>query len=105
MKRTSKYVGKKFDNGWICTAIGIATVQAKKKKNGKGLAKRPGHQNYYYVFERRTSDNLADKIIRLNSSEASKVYRGIICVEELLDIREKKPTKKICKSVHYHFGK
>lgn len=102
MKRTSKYLGKQFGN-WTCTHVGVAHVQSVRKKFGNGKSKRPGHCNYYYVMERRTSDNLADKIIRLSSSEAVKVYRGIVCVEEILNKREAKPAKKFTKQVHYCF--
>lgn len=93
--KVSKYLGKTFDN-WTCTYVGIANIQGAKKK-------RPGHRNYYYVFERRTSDNLADKIIKLNSAEASKVWKRLISVEELLDKRESKRPIKFMRSVTYKF--
>ena len=94
--RTSKYLNKEFDNGWKCIHVGIAKVQGKK-------AKRPGHCNYYYIFERRTSDNKTDKMIRLNASEAAKVYRGEATVEEFLDKREGSKTNRFTRKVSWHF--
>lgn len=101
--RTSKYLDKQFGN-WTCTHVGTAFVQPTKKKNCKGKAKRPGHQTYFYVMERRTSDNLADKIIYLNAAEACKVYNGIMCVEELLNKREANPSKRFNGKVRYCFN-
>jgi len=93
--RKSKYVGKQFGN-WTCTAIGIANVQGKR-------AKWAGHLSYYYIMERMTSDNKAEKMIRLNCSEASKVYQGLITVEEILDKREAKNSREFTRKVSYHF--
>ena len=95
MKRTSKYLFKKFGN-WTCTHIGINNVQSKG-------AKAPYHQNYYYIFERLTSDGKADKMIRLNSTEASKVYRGVVSVEEILNKRESINESRFARKVSYHF--
>lgn len=93
-RRTSKYVGKNF-GGWECVEIGIANIQGRKSK-------APGARNHYYVFERRTSDNKADKIVRLNSSEAAKVYKGIKCVEEIVDHRIQS-NQKFERNITYHF--
>ena len=103
MKRTSKYLGKTFDNNWVCTHVGVARVQAKKTKNNK-LSKRPGHQSYYYVFERPTSDGKADKMIRLNFLEAAKVWRGLVKVEEILNKREGKRASRFTNKISYHFN-
>jgi len=93
MKRTSKYVGKTFGN-WICTDINIANVQGAKSK-------RPGKQNYSYLFERRTSDGVCDKLVILNSSEAAAVGAGKKLVEEIADGRKK--NEKTRRKIAYRF--
>lgn len=94
-KRTSKYVGKQFGS-WTCTHIGIASMQGKR-------AKWAGHQSYYYIFERITSDKKAEKMLRLNCNEAARVYRGDISVEEILDKREAQKIDGFARKVSYHF--
>jgi hypothetical protein len=84
--RRSKYLGLK-SGAWECTHVGIASVQPKyckvKTKAGKRvLSSRPGHQTYYYIFERPTSDGEAMKMIRLNACQALKVLKGLKTVEE-----------------------
>lgn len=96
MTKKSKYLDKQFGI-WTCTFVGINNVQGKK-------AKAPGKRNYYYIFERRTSDNKADKIIRLNSTEASSVYSGKQTVEDVLNKREAGRTHKFNRKVTYYFG-
>lgn len=103
MKRTSKYLNKTFDNNWTCTHVGIARVQGKKKMNRKGNSKRPGHQTYYYIFERLTSDEKAEKLVRLNAAEAAAVYRGELQVEEIATSRQIKGTRVFKEKVSYHF--
>lgn len=93
--RTSKYVGKEFDNGWVCTEIVLSNVQGKRSK-------APGKRNYRYIFQRRTSDNQADKIIVLNSTDAANVYKGRLLVEELADVRHH--DKNVRRSVTYSFN-
>ena len=93
--RTSKYIGKTFDNGWMCTEIVLANVQGKRSK-------RPGKRNYRYIFQRRTSDGLADKIIVLNSTDAAAVYQGRTLIEELADQRQH--LKNIKQSVTYAYN-
>lgn len=93
--RKSKYIGKEFDNGWVCTEIVLANVQGKRSK-------APGKRNYRYIFQRRTSDGLADKIIVLNSSDAAHVYQGRLLVEELADFRQHK--KNIRQAVTYAYN-
>lgn len=95
MKRTSKYLFASFGN-WTCTHIGVNNVQGKN-------AKAPYHQNYYYVFERLTSDGKANKMIRLNSSETSKVYKGLMTVEDILNKRELRNETRFSRKVSYHF--
>lgn len=103
MARTSKYLHKTFDNNWTCTHVGIARVQAKKKLNGKGASRWPGHQTYYYIFERPTSDGKALKLVRLNAAEASKVYQGVITVEEIAEARAVVKPREFSKKISYHF--
>lgn len=101
MKRTSKYLNKTFGN-WTCTHIGIARVQGKKTMKGK-VSKQPGRQSYYYIFERKTSDGLAEKLVRLNCNQAAKVYRGELSVEEVADTRQAKGIGTFKDKVSYHF--
>lgn len=91
--RTSKYLNKVFGN-WTCTHVGINNVQGVKSKH-------PAARNYYYIFERRTSDGLADKMVRLNSTEASKVFKGIELVENIVERRV--ANNKFTRKVSYHF--
>ena len=102
MKRTSKYLNKSFDNGWVCTYVGISRVQARKTKHGQ-LSKNPGHQSYYYIFERPTSDGKADKLIRLSANVAAKVYRGELTVESMAEARRETNENKFIRKVSYHF--
>lgn len=80
MAMRSKYVGNSFGN-WTCIGIGLANVQGRRSA-------RPGTRNYFYTFERDTSDGIARKVMQLNSTEAAAVYAGRISVEELMDRRE-----------------
>lgn len=97
----SKYLNKQFGN-WECIEVGIANVQLKKSKC-------PGRLNYCYYFERVCHDldeNINIKqIIKLNSSEAARVYHKNCTIEELLNRREKKETKKSLpsRSIHYKY--
>ena len=93
--RKSKYLNNLFGN-WKCVHVGLNNVQGKK-------AKRPGNRNYYYIFERITSDKLAEKCIRLNSTEAAKVYKGLTTVEKILDSRERRKAADYLRRVNYHF--
>jgi hypothetical protein len=52
-------------------------------------------------LERRTSDNLADKSVRLNAYEMLKVSRGLCTVEQIADIREGKRAARYTEQVHY----
>lgn len=98
--KKSKYLNKAF-GPWFCTHVGISHVQGKR-------ARYAGHRSYYYIFERMTSDNKAEKLVRLNCNEAAKVYQGKITVEEIVAKREaraakstKKPT--FSRKISYHF--
>ena len=99
--KTSKYLNKKFGT-WTCTHVGISRVQPKRTMDG-GKSKRPGHQTYYYIFERLTSDGLAEKLVRLNAFEAARVYRGQASVESIVRARETSGTTEFKTKVSYHF--
>ena len=101
MKRTSKYLFKTFGN-WTCTHVGISRVQPKKTRKGK-MSNQPGRQTYYYIFERKTSDGKAEKLVRLNHIEAAKVYRGELSVEAVADLRQEKGVNTFKDKVSYHF--
>lgn len=79
--KTSKYLNRTYIGGWICSAIVLNNVQGKRSK-------RPGNRNYSYWFERPTSDGLATKLIKLNSTDAAKVYRGELLLDEIADRRQ-----------------
>lgn len=100
--KTSKYLNKQFDNGWTCTHVGIASAQAKRKRD-YSLAKRPGNRSYYYIFERMTSDNKAEKLVRLNKSLAAKVFRGELTVESIAETRKNTKRVRFINKVSYHF--
>jgi len=100
--RKSKYENFKSGN-WTCTHIGVARTQPKFYKGTRKTSRRPGHQTYYYIFERRTSDGKADKLIRLSSREAARVYRGEISVETIAEARQSVSENKFTRKVSYHF--
>lgn len=99
MKRTSKYLNKQFGN-WTCTHVGISRVQPKRTLSGR-KSRQPGHQTYYYIFERLTSDGAAEKLVRLNAFEAARVYRGQASVEDIARSREGATEFKT--KISYHF--
>lgn len=78
--RTSKFVGKEFDNGWVCTGINVAHCT---------LAHKNGGPTYWYAFERKTSDGKFDKWIRVEASEATKIYKSELTVEAVCEQHEK----------------
>lgn len=100
--RKSKYENFKSGN-WTCTHVGVARTQPKFYKGTRKVSKRPHHQQYYYIFERETSDNKAEKLVRLNCNEAAAVYRGDITVEEIAKARQARREKKFTQKVSYHF--
>lgn len=101
MKRTSKYLHKQFGD-WTCTHVGISRVQPKRTLSGR-KSRQPGHQTYYYIFERITSDGAAEKLVRLNQAQAAKVYRGKLSVEQIADERQSKGVSTFKEKVSYHF--
>ena len=101
--KKSKYLNKKFDHNWICTHVGVANVSGAFYKGTRKRTKRPGHRNYYYIFERVTSDNKAEKLIRLSAYQARKVYLGKVQVENLAKARARRNVEKFTSKISYHF--
>lgn len=105
--KKSKYLGMKFDN-WQCTHVGVARVQPVYTQmvamNGrKYKSRRPGHQTYYYIFERLTSDNKAMKMVRLSAAQASMVWKGLQTVEYFSELKEAQRSQDFKKKVSYSF--
>ena len=105
--RKSKYLGFKSGD-WTCTHVGIARVQPafKKKKDDYGKrvrSKRPGHQTYYYIFERPTSDGIAEKMVRLTAQQARRVLSGGTSVEYLAEAKKEIGSRKFTEKVSYSF--
>ena len=105
--KKSKYLGMKSGE-WECTHIGIARVQPvytmKLGPYGRRLrSKFPGHQSYYYIFERLTSDAKAMKMIRLSASQALKVAKGIATVEDFAEKKAAKRSQIFKEKVSYSF--
>lgn len=93
--KNSKYFMKCFGE-WVCTHVDIAYVSGKQMKSY-------GKRNYYYIFERITKDDKAYKMIRLNSNQASKVYKGIKTVEDYLNIKKKYKNNRFKEYISYNF--
>ena len=105
--RRSKYIGM-TSGDWTCTFIGVDRVQPvytkKRNENGKKIkSKRPGHRLYYYIFERLTSDQKADKLVRLTAAQILKVRKGLCTVEEIADKKKSKNSEKYTDRVCYSF--
>jgi hypothetical protein len=103
--RKSKYLG--MTNGdWTCTHVGVARVQPaltkKRDITGRRMHSRnPGHQTYYYIFERRTSGGLADKMVRLNASQIRRVFDGWTTVESVAELKKRAASRKFTQKVSY----
>ena len=107
MTKTSKYLGMRSGD-WECTHVGVARVQPayknKRGQDGKKLRNKfPGHQTYYYIFERLTHDLKAMKSIRLTANQANLVLKGKVTVEELAVKKERKRSQEFVKKVSYSF--
>ena len=100
--RKSKYLGMKSGE-WACTYFSVSRVQPKFKQGTKVYSKRPGHQTYYYIFERLTSDKKAMKMIRLNAAQASMVWKGLKTVEYFSELKEAKRSQDFTRKVSYSF--
>lgn len=82
--KKSKFVGKEFDNGWVCTGCNLAANYSHGTR----------HNRYWYAFERRTSDGKFDKWIRVEANNATRIYKGLVTVEEICDLRETNPAAR-----------
>lgn len=102
--RTSKYYGMTIGN-WICTYVGVAKVQpAYKTVNDKRVrCTSAGHRQYYYIFERLTSDHKALKMIRLSAAQALLVLKGKKTVEDYAKKKEKLRSREFIQKVSYSF--
>lgn len=104
--RKSKYLGT-TSGDWVCTNVGVAYVQPafkQKKVDGKRVrSKSPGHQQYEYTYERKTSDLKAMKIVKLNASQANKVLRGLMTVEDYAKKKAEKRSQKTKERICYSF--
>ena len=104
--RKPKYLGAPYGD-WTCVFYGIDYVQPAFSKRRRLATGKPvrnkcaGHRQYYYILERRTSDNLADKSVRLNAYEMLKVSRGLCTVEQIADIRKNNKAAVYTEQVHY----
>ena len=87
--RKSSYVGS-TSGDWVWTHCGIDHVQSafrkKRDENGKRVRSvSAGHRQYFYIYERPTSDGVAIKQIRATAYEALKIKRGQLTAEALAD--------------------
>lgn len=105
--KKSKYLGLKSGD-WVCTHVGIDHIQPvftkKRDVNGKKIrTKSPGHQNYYYIFERLTSDAKAIKMVRLGFWQAKHVFTGERNVEYYAEKQKRNPKHTVRNRVSYSF--
>lgn len=102
----SEFYGMKSGE-WLCTYVGLASTTGaykKKKVDGKRVRnKTPGHRNYYYIFERLTSDGKAMKMIRLNARQVRQVRDGWYTVEDFAKKKEAKRSQAFKEKVSYSF--
>lgn len=106
--KKSKYLGM-VNGDWKCTHVGVASVQpALTKKRGDDgklqRSKSPGSRQYYYIFERLTSDASAVKMIRLNAVQAWNLNRGLITVEQIAEKKARKMRPAFKDKISYSFG-
>ena len=105
--KKSKYLGM-VNGNWECTHVGVDRVQPaftkKRGEDGKKIrSKNAGHQTYYYIFERLTSDAKAMKSIRIGYWQAKKVFRGETTVENIAVKKERQRSQAFKKKVSYSF--
>ena len=105
MKKT-KYLYMQSGD-WECTHVGVASITGAYKKkpvDGKRVRNRTaGHRNYYYIFERLTSDNKAMKMIRLSASQINKVRKGLATVEDFAKKKAAERSQAFKEKVSYSF--
>ena len=100
--KKSKYLGMTNGN-WTCTHVGIAKVTPTFKPGTKVRYTSAGHRQYYYIFERLTSDEKAMKMVRLGFWQAKKVLDGERTVEEYAAKKERQRSQEFTKKVSYSF--
>lgn len=106
--RTSKYLGLKSGT-WQCTHVGVASVQPAYKKYERDplgrrvKSKSPGSKQYYYIFERPTSDGKAMKMVRLNAAQARQVLSMKAAVEDFAKKKQTERSPLFEKKVSYSF--
>ena len=106
--RKSKYFGTR-SGSWECTHVGVASVQPaycryKVDTDGKKARnKSRGHQQYYYIYERPTSDGKAMKMVRLNAAQALKVRNGEATVEYYANKKKARQEHTFKDKVSYSF--
>ena len=105
--RKSKYLGM-INGDWTCTHVGVERVQPafkmKRDLNGRRIRnKYPGHQSYYYIFERLTSDQKAMKMIRLNAKQVRQVLDQKYTVEDFAMRKELERSQDFTHKVSYSF--
>jgi hypothetical protein len=105
--KKSKYLGM-VNGDWKCTHVGVARVQPAythfRNDEGKKIrSKNSGHQTYYYIFERLTSDKKAMKMIQLNAAQANLVLKGQRTVEDFAIKKERKRSQDYKEKVSYSF--
>lgn len=104
----SKYLGM-ISGAWQCTHVGVASVQPVYKKYEKDplgrrvKSKSPGSKQYYYIFERPTSDGKAMKMVRLSAAEALRVRTGLSAVEQIADRKKSCVKPNFTQKVSYSF--
>ena len=104
--RKSKFVGMRSGN-WECVHMGVADVQpayCRRRVDGKRVrSKSPGSRQYYYAFERLTSDAKAMKMIRLNAAQVRQVLNGTHTVEYFAEKKAAKKSQLFKEKVSYSF--
>ncbi len=105
--RKSKYLGMRSGD-WECTHVGVDRVQPAFKEKRDCLGRRvrtkyPGHQSYYYIFERLTSDQKAMKMIRLNARQVRQVLDQKYTVEDFAQKKELERSQAFTQKVSYSF--
>lgn len=100
--RFSKYLN--FKSGpWTCIHVGVATVTPAFKAGTKIRNKSAGHRQYYYIFERPTSDGKAMKMVRLNAQQANLVLNGYRTVEGYAKKKKRERSTAFKQKVSYSF--
>ena len=81
MKRSSKFVGKTYQN-WTVTKIYLAANYAGGTR----------HNAYRYMLERVTSDRKCFKKITVSGPTMTKISRGLVDIERLANRKGRRKT-------------